>query len=159
MSAASAPSHITLGPYELRVQKREREQMSDKRALARVNIEAGCLELRSDLQGERLATAFFECLVRLSHFSKGCQDGCVEEAYTHSFATGLAEFAQRNRQAWAWFNSLLSAHLAPLGQYDRVALGLLARPPAMPKRVLVAGRSVSLRSINRAQSVRLVLGR
>lgn len=152
MPASPVPMYVTLGPYHLRVEFLERSRMYDKRRLACVNVEDGRLELRSDLEGLRLAEAFFECIIRLSHFSKGCQEGCVEEAYTHSFATGMVEFAQRNRQAWAWFNLLLTRHLAPDPQYDRVVQGMLSRPPQMPKRILVAGQPVSIRSISKAQS-------
>ena len=151
MSESPAPTTVTLGPSHLRVEFRERSRLSDRRKLACVNIEDGRLELRSDLEGLRLAEAFFECIIRLSHFSKGCQEGCIEEAYTHSFATGMVEFAQRNRQAWAWFNRLLTEHLAPDMKYDRVVHGLLSRPPQMPKRILVAGRPVTIRSISKAE--------
>ena len=151
MPVSPVPTHVILGPYQLRVEFRERSRMYDKRKLACVNVEDGRLELRSDLEGLRLVEAFFGCIVRLSHFSKGCQQGCVEEAYTHSFATGMVEFAQRNRQAWAWFNLLLTEHLARDVQYDRVVHGMLSRPPQMPKRILVAGQPVTIRSITKAQ--------
>ena len=152
MFTSSVPSHIALGPYRLHVEFRERSRMYDKRKLACVNLEDGRIELRTDLEGLRLAAAFFECLIRLTHFSKGCQQGCIEEAYTHSFATGMVEFAQRNPQAWAWFNILLTEHLARDVQYDRIVHGMFSRPPQMPKRILVAGQPVTIRSITRAQS-------
>lgn len=152
MSAAHPPTQIRLGPYHLRVQFMSQSRMSDRRRLACVNIEDGRLELRGDLRGERLAEALFESIVRLTHFSKGCQQGCVEEAYTHALATGLVEFAQRNRPAWAWFNSLLAKHASPGAQYDRVVDGLLSRPPLMPTSVRIAGHRIALRSISRNQS-------
>ncbi|HJV97381.1 MAG TPA: hypothetical protein VJ608_15165 [Albitalea sp.] len=145
------PSHVTLGPYRLRVEMLERSRMLDRRRRACLNVQDGRLELRDDLHGMKLAEAFFECIIRLSHFSKGCQQGCVEEAYTHSFATGMVEFAQRNPEAWAWFNGLLTEHHASDVRYDKVVLGSLSRPPQMPKRILVAGRTVTLRSIGRAE--------
>lgn len=76
----------------------------------------------------------------------------MEEAYAHSFATGMVEFAQRNPRAWLWFNLLLSEHLPGRVAYDRVVRGAIARAPAMPKRILVVRKPVTLRSISKAQS-------
>jgi hypothetical protein len=151
MIASPIPAHVTLGPYRLRIEFRERSLMRDRRRLACLDIDEGVLEMRSGVEGLRLARAFFDCVIRLSHFSKGCQQGCIEEAYTHSFATGLVEFAQRNREAWVWFNLLLTEHLARDVQYDRVVTGMLARAPQMPRRIVVAGRPVTIRSITKAQ--------
>lgn len=148
---SAPPSHVALGPYQLNIEFREREQMYDRRKRACVNIEHSRIELREDLAGLKLVEAFFECIIRLSHFSKGCQQGCIEEAYTHSFATGMVEFAQRNPEAWRWFNLLLTRHLAKDVQYDRVVHGFVEQPPAMPTRVYIAGRPVTLRSIPKAQ--------
>jgi len=144
------PAHITLGPYRLRVEFLERRHLLDRRKRACVNVEDGRIELRNDLQGLKLAEAFLECIIRLSHFSKGCQQGCIEEAYTHSFATGMVEFAQRNPQAWVWFNLLLTEHLDSDVRYDKVVQGTLSRPPQMPRRILVAGSPVTIRSISKS---------
>jgi hypothetical protein len=148
---ARLPSQVTLGPYRLRVELLERSHMHDRRKRACVNVEAERIELRDDLRGMELAEVFFECIVRLSHFSKGCQQGCVEEAYTHSFATGMVEFAQRNPDAWVWFNRLLTEHLVGDVRYDKVVLGVVSRPPPMPKRILVAGQPVTIRSIGKSE--------
>ena len=51
-----------------------------------------------------------------------------------------------------WFNLLLSEHLPGRLRFDRVVRGVVARPPAMPKRILVARKPVTLRSISTAQS-------
>jgi len=148
----SRPSHVVLGPYHLAVDFRERAGMYDKRKLACLNLEDARIELREDLTGLRLVEAFLECIIRLSHFSKGCQQGCVEEAYTHSFATGMVEFAQRNPQAWHWFNRLLTQHLAGNVGYDSIVHGAVVRPPRMPRRILVGGYPVTIRSITKAES-------
>ena len=146
------PSHLTLGPYQLRVEVLDRSQMLDRRKLACINLDDDRIELRADLKGMRLAKVFFECIIRLSHFSKGCQQGCVEEAYTHSFATGMVEFAQRNPRAWLWLNLLLSKHLPGNVQYDRAVRGVLPRTPAMPIRILVARNPVTIRRISKAET-------
>jgi hypothetical protein len=99
-----------------------------------------------------LAKAFFGCVIRLAHYSKGCQQGCVEEAYTHSFATGLVEFAQRNPRAWLWFNLLLSQHLPGRPRFDHSVRGVLASPPRLPQSIDVAGRTVALRCISRNET-------
>lgn len=149
---ACLPFQVELGPYSLAVEFCDGASMSDRRRLACVNLEDHRIELRADLHGMRLVEAFLACLIRLSHFSKGCQQGCVEEAYTHSFATGLVEFALRNPRAWLWFNLLLSEHLPGRVQYDRVVCGAVSRAPVMPKRILVAGTPVTMRNISRLES-------
>ena len=82
------PQQIVLGPYELRLQFHERAELYDKCKLACLNFEDGRMELREDLEGMRLAEAFLDALIRLMHFSKGSQQGCLEEAYSYSLATG-----------------------------------------------------------------------
>jgi hypothetical protein len=151
-STQRLPFHIDLGPYRMSVEFREPHEMSDRRRrLACVNIEDQRIELRNDLSGLRLVEAFFYALIRLSHFSKGCQQGCVEEAYTHSFATGMVEFAQRNPKAWIWFNLRLNEHLPQDMQYDRYVCGV-APAPALPARVDLDGRDVPVRILSRAQA-------
>lgn len=151
-SVERLPFKIELGPYRLGVEMREAAQMYDRRRLACVNIEEQRIELRRDLRGLRLVRAFLHTLIRLSHFSKGCQQGCVEEAYTHSFATGMVEFAQRNPRAWIWFNLLLNEHLSADAQYDRFVCGAVPAPPPMPDNVVIAGRQVPVRTLSRAQT-------
>jgi hypothetical protein len=150
--SARLPFNVALGPYDLTVGFRERSRMADRRRLACVNLADRRIELRQDLDGLRLAEVFLDSVIRLSHFSKGCQQGCVEEAYTHSLATGLVEFAQRNERAWRWFNLLLAEHVPGRPRYDRVVRGAVARPPTMPRRVLVGGEPVALRSISKAET-------
>lgn len=147
------PFHIELGPYRMSVELRAPKQMSDRRRrLACVNIEDQRIELRSDLSGVRLVEAFFYALIRLSHFSKGCQQGCVEEAYTHSFATGLVEFAQRNPRAWIWFNLRLNEQAPQDAQYDRFVCGAVPAPPPLPARIAIGSRGVPVRTLSRAQT-------
>lgn len=150
--AARLPFNIVLGPYELAVEFHPRAALADQRRLACVNLSDGRIELRQDLSGLRLARAFLDCIIRLVHFSKGCQEGCVEEAYTHSFATGMVEFACRNPRAWRWFNLLLATHLPGRTGYDRVVRGALARPPAMPRHLQIGRHRVRLRGISKSQS-------
>ncbi len=150
--AARLPFEVSLGPYRLAVEFRDRAHLLDRRRRACINLEDGCIELRNDLRGLRLAEAFFDCIVRLSHFSKGCQQGCIEEAYTHSFATGMVEFAQRNPRAWTWFNLLLSERLDKREGYDRVVRGALATAPRMPRRILVGGEPVTIRRIAKSEA-------
>ena len=146
------PFNVALGPYCLAVEFVERDDLTDRRRRACINLELGRIELRSDLRGIRLVEAFFDCLVRLCHFSKGCQQGCIEEAYTHSFATGLVEFAQRNPRAWMWFNLLLGESLKTRTRFDHVVRGVLAKPPRMPRRILVRGTPIMVRSIPKSET-------
>ena len=149
---SSLPRHLTLGPYRLRMAFFDRALMDDRRKRVCINLEANRIELRDDLQGLALAEAFLECIIRLSHFSKGCQQGCVEEAYTHSFATGMVEFVQRNPEAWVWFNGLLTEHLDSDVRYDRIVVDAGRLPPRMPRRIHVAGHPVTIRSISKTES-------
>ncbi len=150
--AARLPFDIELGPYRLGVERRDREDLLDRRRCACIDLEAGRIELRSDLAGLPLAKAFFGCLIRLAHYSKGCQQGCVEEAYAHSFATGMVEFAQRNPRAWRWFNLLLARHLPGRPRFDHAVRGGLPQAPQLPERIEIAGHSVALRRISRGQT-------
>jgi len=150
--AERLPFKIELGPYRLAVEMREPARLLDRRRRSCINIEDHRIELRHDLQGLKLAETFLHVLVRLSHFSRGCQQGCVEEAYTHSLATGLVEFAQRNPRAWVWFNLLLNDHLPYDAHYDLAVCGAVPVPPPMPERVLVAGRHLPVRRLTRAQT-------
>ncbi|MCG3189813.1 MAG: hypothetical protein LKCHEGNO_02313 [Burkholderiaceae bacterium] len=150
--AARLPFPIELGPYRLDIELRPSATMLDRRRLSCVNLEAHRIELRQDLGGLRLVDALLDSLIRLCHASRGCQQGCVEEAYTHSFATGLVEFAQRNPRAWLWFNLLLSEHLPGDLRYDRVVRRCLRRAPSTPKRILVRGHPVTVRLLSRSET-------
>ena len=150
--AERLPFTVQLGPYRLAVEMREPARLMDRRRRACINIEDQRIELRHDLRGLALAETFLHVLIRLSHFSRGCQQGCVEEAYTHSLATGLVEFAQRNPRAWMWFNLLLNDHLPFEAHYDLAVCEAVPVPPPMPERVLVAGRHVPVLKLTRAQT-------
>src|SRR5215831_3527813 len=150
--AARLPFPIELGPYRLAIELRPSTTMLDRRRLGCVNLEAHRIELRQDLTGLRLFDALLDCLIRLCHVSRGCQEGCVEEAYTHSFATGLVEFAQRNPRAWLWFNLLLGKSLERPTRFDNVVRGELADPPRMPRRILVRGTPIMIRSIPKSET-------
>jgi hypothetical protein len=150
--AARLPFDVELGPYRLGVEWRERAHLLDRRRRACIDLESARIELRNDLAGLALAKSFFGCLIRLAHYSKGCQQGCVEEAYTHSFATGLVEFAQRNPRAWLWFNLLLAEHLPGRPRFDQSVRGVLVPPPRLPGSIDIAGRTVALRCISRSET-------
>jgi hypothetical protein len=150
--AARLPFDIVIGPYELAVELRPRAALADRRRLGCVNLAGSRIELRQGLEGLALARVFLDCIIRLVHFSRGCQEGCVEEAYTHSFATGMVEFARRNPGAWLWFNLQLTKNLQGRTGYDRIVRGTSARPPAMPRHVRVGRHEVRLRGISKSQS-------
>lgn len=150
--SAQLPFRIALGPYRLAVEFRPAGAMLDRRRLTCINIDEHRIELRQDLHGMRLAEAFLACLIRLTHFSRGCQEGCVEEAYAHSFATGIVEFALRNPRAWLWFNLLLSEHQPGRVGFDRVVRGVVRQPPSRPRRLLVGGMPVKVRVLSRQQT-------
>lgn len=138
---------IRIGPYTLRLALVPKAQMPDRRCLSMASVEQGVLAVRDDLQGERQAHAFLRALIRLIHYSRGCQQGCVEEAYTHSFATGMVEFAQRNPGAWLWFNQLLDGLTERAHNYEGVVRGSTKQVPPPPRRFVVAGEPVTLEAI------------
>lgn len=144
---------ITLGPYTVLMTTLARGKMPDRRRLADVSVERHLFALREDLEGRRLALEFLRTLIRFIHYSRGCQGGCVEEAYTQSLATGLVEFAQRNPAAWTWFNELLD-DVAARPDFARIAMartGQVEAPPP-PRRFLVDGALVTLASISTRQA-------
>ncbi len=135
--AAVLPFHLHIGPYRLAVHIVDRSAMTRRRELVELDVNSGVVKMHQSLTGARFAQHFFKTLVRLIHYSKGCQDGCVEEAYTHSLATGLVEFAHRNPHAWVWFNLLLD-HTGPAGtDFARVAHGVSRRRLTLPRRMQV----------------------
>lgn len=134
---ADLPFVLYIGPYRMAVQLVERSAMSKRRELVELDVNAGVIKLHASLAGARLAEHFFKALVRLIHYSKGCQDGCIEEAYTHSLATGLVEFAHRNPQAWTWFNLLLDQTGKGGTDFARVARGASRRGLTVPRRMQV----------------------
>ncbi len=137
-----------MGPYTLALAFLPKSRMPDKRLLSMASVEHGVLAVRQDLTGERLAYAFLRALIRLIHYSRGCQQGCVEEAYTHSFATGMVEFAQRNPDVWLWFNRLLDGLTARAHDYAGVVRGTITQVPPPPRRFMVVGQPVTLEAIS-----------
>lgn len=135
-------STVRIGPYALRLAVLPREKMPDRRQYAVTSIEHGVLAVREDVVGLPRAKAFLRALIRYIHYTRGCQQGCTEEAYTQSFATGFVEFARRNLDVWRWFNELLGEGLAV------AAVQTGAPEPPMPKRFLIGGQAVRLRLIN-----------
>lgn len=126
------PFAVALGPHRLDVEWRERWRMSRPRAVACVDLESGCIELRQDQTGLALAEAFFGCVLWLAHRRRLGVGGHLDESASHRLATGLVEFAWRNPGAWLWFNLLLSRHLPGAPRFDAAVRGILPRPPRAP---------------------------
>jgi hypothetical protein len=148
LAAAPDRPRIRIGPYTLGLALLPKERMPDRRCLSSPSVERGVFALRDDLSGRRQLHAFLHALIRLIHYSRGCQQGCVEEAYTHSFATGMVEFAQRNPSVWLWFNERLDAMMPRPYDYAGVVRGTIAQVPPPPRRVLIAGEPVTLEAIS-----------
>ncbi len=139
---------IRIGPYSLRLAHLPKALMPDRRCLSIASVEHGVLALRDDLTGHRQVRAFLHALIRLIHYSRGCQQGCVEEAYTHSFATGMVEFAQRSPAVWLWFNERLDALMPRSPGYAGVVRGTIDRVPPPPRRMLIGDMPVTLEAIS-----------
>ena len=141
-SFPQAPWLLRFGPYQFRVRLVPRSHIPDGRRLIDFDNNKSVLWVSENLSGRRLVEGFFQAMLRQIHYANGCQSGCMEEAFTHSLATGLVEFAQRNAQTWVWFNELLGTHIRPNAPFAAIASGASRRVYHVP-RALVMGENVA----------------
>jgi hypothetical protein len=151
---AAFPLRMTVGPFRLAVVHAHRNAMRTRRRLVEFELSQGMVWLHESLTGERLAYQFFYALVRLIHTAAGCQTGCIEEAFTQSFAAGLVSFAQQNREVWLWFNRLLATSVKPGARFEQVASGASQRSFCVPKAVLVDRNVVRFKPLSHKTAVR-----
>jgi hypothetical protein len=117
------PMRITIGPYRLMVMHAPRSAMVVRRRLYQYDLSQGLVWLHESLEGKQLARYFLKVVTSIIHKAAGCQDGCIEEAFTQSIAAGLVSFAQNNPQVWTWLNGLLGNHNKRGADFARVAMG------------------------------------
>lgn len=151
---AAFPLRMNVGPFRLAVVHVHRNVMRTRRRLVEIELSQGMVWLHESLTGERLASQFFTAVVRLIHAAAGCQTGCVEEAFTQSFAAGLVSFAQQNPDVWRWFNRLLATSVRPGARFEQVAAGESQRSFCLPKTVLVDRTVVRFRPLRHQTAVR-----
>lgn len=158
------PFTLVVGPYRFAVHLVERSQLRSRKELCDLDVNAGVVRLAQSLTGARRARYFLKCVIRLIHYASGCQTGCIEEAFTHSLATGLVAFARHNPDAWCWFNLLLSEAVCPGAAFDRevrsppqprVRRIASRRRPAAPRAVRLGGWTVQIESLTEATAERL----
>ncbi len=158
------PFTLVVGPYRFAVHLVERSQLRSRKELCDLDVNAGVVRLSQSLSGARRARYFLKCVIRLIHYASGCQTGCIEEAFTHSLATGLVAFARHNPEAWCWFNLLLSESVSPGAGFEREARapihpasrrGAPRRPPPAPRALQLGGWTVEIQSLTEATAERL----
>ena len=149
------PFSLLVGPYRFSVHLVERSQLHSKKELCDLDVNGGVVRLSQSLTGARRARYFLKCVIRLIHYASGCQTGCIEEAFTHSLATGLVAFARHNPEAWSWFNLLLSESVRPGAAFDRVSRGATQRQFPAPKMLHLQGWTLRVQPLSEASSQRL----
>lgn len=151
---AVLPFVLTVGPYQLAVHLVERHAMTARRALFELDVNEQVVRLLGTLAPKAMARQFLRALVRLVHYASGCQQGCPEETYTHSFAAGLVAFARNNPQAWYWLNCLLAEVVARPALAHEVA-GRSRRRHARPRQLYLGGQTIRVRTLSVSASTRL----
>jgi hypothetical protein len=148
------PLHI--GPYAFSVVWAPRSEFVRPHWLSEIDYNHQVLRLRIGLNPAQLARQFWLRTVRAMHYSAGLDDGCPEEAFTHSYASGLMSFIRTNPEIWVWFNRLVETAFKPGARYGRYAAGERhAQPIAPPRRFAVGERVYRLESMPRALSNKL----
>lgn len=146
---AIAPFTLRYGAYRLKVVFVPRKQFArDRRRLSEIDLNAQTIRLDTSLlqRPAVLAEHFMRVCIRTIHHVNGLHHDAVrsEESFTHSLANGLVSLAQRNPQAWVWFNALLSAHLSRRAHFHRVLLSEPLHVRGMPRRLDFGRHAVTL---------------
>lgn len=151
---AVLPFTLVVGPYQMAVHLVERHAMTAKRALFELEVNEQVVRLLGTMPPKVMARQFFRALVRLIHYASGCQQGCPEETYTHSFAAGLVAFAHHNPHAWYWFNCLLADVFARPALVQEVT-GRSRRRYARPRQLYLGGQTIRVNSLSERASAKL----
>jgi len=148
------PMRITIGPYRLMVMHAPRSAMTVKRRLYQYDLSQGLVWLHESLEGKQLARYFLKVVTFIIHKASGCQDGCIEEAFTQSIAAGLVAFAQNNPDVWTWLNGLLGKDNRRGTDFARVALGAPHRQFLVPTSVHIGDHVVKIVRLRHETAVR-----
>ncbi len=148
------PMRIAIGPYRLMVLHAPRSAMTVKRRLYEYDLSQGLVWLHESLEGRQLARYFLKVVTYIIHKAAGCQDGCIEEAFTQSIAAGLVSFAQTNAQVWTWLNGLLGKDNKRGADYARVAMGAPHAQFLVPTAVRIGRHDVRIVRLRHETAVR-----
>jgi hypothetical protein len=148
------PMRITIGPYRLMVMHAPRSAMAVKRRLYQYDLSQGLVWLHESLDDRQLARYFLRVVTFIIHKAAGCQDGCIEEAFTQSIAAGLVSFAQNNPQVWVWLNGLLGKNNKRGTDYARIALGAPHPQFLVPTKVQIGHHVVRIVRLRHETAVR-----
>ena len=148
------PLRVVVGPYRLLVLHAPREAMPCKRKLYHYDLAQGLVWLHESLEGRKLARYFFKVMALLVHKAAGCQDGCIEEAFTQSIAAGLVSFAHNNPDVWVWLNRLLGKSEKLGAEFARIASGGSHRQMLVPKTVLMGQHAIRIVRLKHETAVR-----
>lgn len=136
------PWPVHIGPYAFRVLWAHPDEFERPRWLAETDYNHQLLRLRRGLSPAQVAHSFWLRVVRAMHYSAGLDDDCPEEAFTHSYASGLMSFIRANPEVWVWFNRLLESSFKPGARYSRYAAGARDPQPIAPPRRFSVGKHV-----------------
>jgi len=148
------PMRIIIGPYRLMVMHAPRSAMTFKRKMYQYDLSQGLVWLHESLEGKRLAHYFLKTLAFIIHKAAGCQDGCIEEAYTQSIAAGLVSFAHNNPEVWSWLNGLLDKNDKRGADFARMASGASQRQLLVPKTVRMGQHVIRIVRLNHKTAIR-----
>lgn len=139
------PKTVALGPYVLTVGQGARSGFARRNRNWDVDFNRQTLTLANHIAGAALTQAFLMAVVGVIHYTHGLDDTSTEESFTHSFASGVLEFAHRNPQAWTWLNSQFDAMTQGRARYlSALRPGASVRRRVLPRRVLIGTRVVVL---------------
>jgi len=148
------PMRITIGPYRLMVMHAPRSAMTVKRRLYQYDLSQGLVWLHESLEGRQLARYFLKAVTFIIHKAAGCQDGCIEEAFTQSIAAGLVAFAQNNPEVWTWLNGLLGKANKRGADYARIAMGAPHQQFLVPTTVRIGQQAFKIVRLKHETAVR-----
>jgi hypothetical protein len=150
------PWPVRIGPYAFSARIEPQSRFARPRWLSEIDYNHEVIRIRSGLSPEMTARYFWLRVVRSMHYSAGLDDGCPEESFTHSYASGLMAFVRANPDVWVWFNRLIETRMKPGSRYALYAAG---RPDvdriAPPRRILIGKSDYQLESMPLALSTRL----
>jgi hypothetical protein len=149
------PMRITIGPYRLLVMHAPRSAMAVKRRMYQYDLSQGLVWLHESLEGKALARYFLKVVTFIIHKAAGCQDGCIEEAFTQSIAAGLVAFAQNNPEVWTWLNGLLGKNNGRGADFARIALGASHPQFLVPTAVRIGHHVVRIVRLRHETAVRM----
>ncbi len=142
-SAEYMPFQIEIGPYKVQPMIVSPTDVKGGRRQSRLDVNRGQIKFSTGLNSYQFMKHFMRQLLYFIHYAHGLVVTANEEFFTDSFATGLGEFAVRNRDAWYWLNREFSFHLSKkVAFHDFVETKHEMRAP--PEEVMIFGTPTTI---------------